>query len=64
MKLSIELSGGDAERLRQEASRLGVTAERLAHAAVADLLARAPDDFEATARRVVDKNRELYRRLA
>ena len=64
MKLSIELSVAEAERLRQEATRLGVTAERLAHAAVSDLLAREHDEFEAAARRVVEKNRELYRRLA
>ena len=64
MKVSIELSFADAERLRKEAGRLGVTAERLAQAAVSDLLAREHDDFEAAARRVVEKNRELYRRLA
>jgi hypothetical protein len=64
MKLSTELSATQAERLRQEATRLGVTAERLASAAVSDLLARERDDFEAAARRVVEKNRELYRRLA
>jgi len=31
---------------------------------VADLLATDDPDFEAAARRVLDKNRELYRRLA
>jgi len=64
MKVSIELSLADLERLRKEAIRLGVSAERLAQAAVSDLLAREPDDFEVAARRVLDKNRELYRRLA
>ena len=64
MKVSIELSAADAERLRSEAGRLGITAERLVHAAVSDLFAREPDDFEAAARRVLEKNRELYRRLA
>ena len=64
MKLSIELSAAEAERPRQEATRLGVTAERLASAAVSDLLAREHDEFEAAAQRVVEKNRALYRRLA
>jgi predicted transcriptional regulator len=64
MKLSIELSSTEAERLQEEARRLGVTAERLAGAAVADLLGRERDDFESAAAKVLEKNRELYRRLA
>ena len=63
MKVSIELSPADTKRLRSEAGRLGVTPERLAHAAISDLLAREHDDFDAAARRVLEKNRELYRRL-
>ena len=63
MKVSIELSPPDAERLRNEAGRLGVTPERLAQAAISDLLAREHDDFEVAARRVLEKNQELYRRL-
>jgi len=64
MKLSIELSPADTKRLAEEAGRLGVTPERLAHAAVSDLLAREQEDFAAAARYILEKNRELYRRLA
>ena len=64
MKLSIDLSVAQAERLRAEAKRLGLTPEELARAAVADLLANAGGDFEAAAERVLKKNEELYRRLA
>ena len=64
MKVTIDLSPAQAERLRQEAERLGLTPEDLARAAVADLLATRDDDFEAAARRVLQKNQELYRRLA
>ena len=64
MKLSIDLSPAQAERLRLEAERLGLTPEDLARAAVTDLLARAGADFEAAAERVLKKNEELYRRLA
>ena len=64
MKLSIDLSAVQAERLRAEAERLGLTPEELARAAVADLLASADEDFEAAAARVLKKNEELYRRLA
>ena len=64
MKVSIELSTVEAERLGQEAARLGVPLERLAHAAVVDLVARERSDFEAAAERVLRKNEDLYRRLA
>jgi predicted transcriptional regulator len=64
MKLSIELSPAQAERLRHEAARLGLTPEDLARAAIADLLTTTGEDFRAAADRVLKKNEELYRRLA
>ena len=41
-----------------------MTPEQLAHAAVADLLATPDDSFKAASARVLQKNEELYRRLA
>lgn len=64
MKLSIDLSPAQADRLRLEAERLGLTPEDLARAAIADLLATTGEDFTAAANRVLKKNEELYRRLA
>jgi hypothetical protein len=64
MKLSIELSAAQAERLRHEAERLGLSPEDLARAVVVDVLAVPAEDFKAAADRVIRKNQELYRRLA
>ena len=64
MKLSIDLSPAQADRLRLEAERLGLTPEDLARPAIADLLITRGEDFKAAADRVVRKNVELYRRLA
>jgi hypothetical protein len=64
MKLSIDLSPAQADRLRIEAERLGLTPEDLARAAITDLLATTGEDFKAAADRVLKKNQELYRRLA
>ena len=64
MKLSIDLSPAQAERLRVEAERLGLTPEDLAGAGIVDLLAAPDEDFNAAAGRVLKKNEELYRRLA
>ena len=64
MKLAIELSPAQIERLRQESERLGVAVEDLARAVLADLLTTPDEDFKAAAERVLRKNEELYRRLA
>ena len=64
MKLDIELSPAQAERLRQEAERLKVTPEELDRAALSDLLAEPDESFKTAAERVLRKNTELYRRLA
>jgi hypothetical protein len=63
MKLAVELPPAQAEKLREEANRLGLPPEELARAAVLDLLSTPDDEFHAAAR-VLEKNKELYRRLA
>jgi len=64
MKIAIELNAAQTERLKEIADDLGVGAEELAQAAVADLVSASEADFESAALRVLEKNRELYRRLA
>ena len=64
MKLSIELSAAQAERLRHEAERLGVSPEDLARAVVADGLTASDEEFRKAAADVMRKFEELYRRLA
>lgn len=63
VKLDIDLTPTQADRLRQEAERLKITPEELARAAVADLLAERDQDFKVAAERVLEKYSELYRRL-
>jgi len=64
MKISIELSQEQAERLRRAAERLGVRPEDLARAGVTDLLRRPDEDFQRAAEHVLRKNERLYERLA
>jgi hypothetical protein len=65
MTLSIDLPERDFERLRALAARLGVSPEQLVRAVLSDQLGAAPrEDFEQVAARLLEKNRELYRRLA
>ena len=64
MNVAFELPAAQAEKLRREAERLGISPSDLARAALADLLADRDEDFRAAAERVLRKNAELYRRLA
>jgi hypothetical protein len=63
MRIPIELPEPQADKLRGEAQRLGVRPEDLATAAVLDLLNREVGEFDSAARYVLQKNRELYKRL-
>jgi hypothetical protein len=64
MRLAFELPDTQAEKLRDEAKRLGLAPEELARAALADLLGTPDDEFRAVVTRILTKNEELYRRLA
>jgi hypothetical protein len=64
MKLDIDLTPAQATRLREEAERLKITPEELARAAVTDLLSERDNDFKIAAERLLERYRELYRRLA
>ncbi|MBI4861046.1 MAG: DNA-binding protein [Candidatus Riflebacteria bacterium] len=62
-QLLIQLSDDEADRLHQEAERLGVRDEDLARAVVTELLSDQDEEFRKAARYVLKKNAELYRRL-
>ena len=63
MKLAIELSEAQEQRLSEIAGRLKVPAESLAEAAVRELVAQSESDFDRVAARLLEKNQELYERL-
>ena len=63
MSISLKLDDEQSKRLEERASELGVDPCELAKAAVNDLLTRPADDFDRAAKFVLEKNRELYRRL-
>lgn len=64
MTISIKLPEDAERRLAEAAKRLNVRIEDLAAAAVRDLVEPSGEDFETAAQRVLEKNRDLYRRLA
>jgi predicted transcriptional regulator len=64
MRLSVELTPKQEQQLTAIAARLNIAPEVLAAAALRDLLDRREDEFETAVTRVLEKNHELYRRLA
>jgi hypothetical protein len=62
--LSIQLPDDAERRLRDAANRLQVPVADLAAAAVRDFITAPAEDFDRAARLVLEKNAELYRRLA
>lgn len=64
MTISIKLPEDTERRLSETARRLNVRVEDLAAAAVRDLVGPLDEDFKMAAQRVLEKNRDLYRRLA
>ncbi|MDA0810702.1 MAG: DNA-binding protein [Planctomycetota bacterium] len=64
MSITLELDDEQSDRLNERARELGVDPRDLAKAAVNDLLSRTGADFDRAAEFVLDKNRELYRRLS
>ena len=64
MAISLQLDDEQSRRLLEVANELHVDPSELAKAAINDLISRPSDDFERAARHVLEKNRELYRRLS
>lgn len=64
MAISVRLGKDDSLQLQEFADRLGLTPEELAVAAIRDWLSVSGEDFQQAAKKVLRKNKELYRRLS
>jgi antitoxin FitA len=64
VSISLQLDDEQSRRLEHVAKELNVDPKELARAAINDLVSRPADDFENAVGYVLEKNRELYRRLA
>lgn len=62
--IPIALSDSSLMRLNELASKSGLPPEELLRRRVEQLLASPDDEFERAARYLLEKNKELYRRLA
>ena len=62
--ITLQIEDSKAESLREKAMRYGLQPEQFLTASVENLIGQPESDFDEAARRVLSKNRELYRRLA
>ena len=62
--VKIQIPDEIAVRLSDAAQKLGLTVESLLQASIEEKLARLDEDFRSAADYVLEKNAELYRRLA
>ncbi len=62
--ITISLSNNDLAKLREMADRNGITPEELARVSIEELLARPEEEFQRAVDFVLQKNEDLYRRLA
>lgn len=63
-RIEIQLPEQMAVKLLEAAQKLGVTVEALLQASVEEKLARLDEDFLAATSYILEKNKELYQRLA
>ncbi len=62
--ITVALPEDRLNKLRQTAARLGVIPEELVRVSIEELLAQPEDDFEQAIEHVLEKNSDLYQRLA
>ena len=62
--ITVSLPADRLQKLREVAAQYRVAPEDLVRASVEELLARPEDEFKQALEYVLNKNAELYRRLA
>ena len=62
--ITISLPEARAQKLNEIANRFSVDPEELVRVSIEELLARPQEDFRQALEYVLQKNAELYRRLA
>ena len=62
--LTLSLSDEEMRRLETLGKREGLTVEQMVRLGINDFTGQPDDAFHAAAKRVMEKNAELYRRLS
>jgi len=63
-RIVVEIDDNKAAILEDKAKKFGLLPEQFVTASIEDLISQPDQDLEAAIRKVLDKNQELYERLA
>ena len=62
--VTVSLSDEEMRRLEELSKREGLTVEQMVGLSIRDFIGQPDESFLAAAKRVMEKNSELYRRLS
>ena len=63
-KITVEIDDSKAVLLRKKAGKFGMLPDQFVTASIEDLIGQPEPEFEDAMRKVISKNKELYKRLA
>ena len=63
-RITVEIDDSKAAILKEKAEKFDLLPDQFITASIEDLISQPEPDFEAAMRRVLSKNKELYKRLA
>ncbi|MDE3017863.1 MAG: ribbon-helix-helix protein, CopG family [Nitrospirota bacterium] len=62
--VKVSLSDEEMRRLEELSKREGLTVEQMVRLGIHDFISQPDETFHASAKRILEKNAELYHRLA
>ncbi len=62
--ITVEIDDSKAAILREKARKYGLLPDQFLVASIEDIISQPEPEFEAVMRRVLSKNKDLYKRLA
>jgi len=62
--ITVEIEDSKATILREKARKFGLLPDQFVTASIEDLISQPDPDFEKAMRKVLSKNKELYKRLS
>jgi hypothetical protein len=62
--ITVEIEDSKAIILREKARKFGLLPDQFVTASIEDLISQPDPDFEIAMRKVLSKNKELYKRLS
>ena len=63
-RITVEIDDSKAALLREKAEKFGILPDQFVAASIEDIISRPEPEFENAMRRVISKNKELYKRLS